>query len=85
MPPDTDMEALMREKGIPFFGLESRDPIQEFDFIGFTLQYELSFTGVLNMLDLAGVPLHACDRDDDCPLVGGRAVRLQPGTAGGFL
>lgn len=69
--PDTDMEALMREKGIPLFGLESRDPIQEFDFIGFTLQYELSFTGVLNMLDLAGVPLHACDRDDDCPLVVG--------------
>ena len=69
--PDTDMEALMREKGIPLFGLESRDPIREFDFIGFTLQYELSFTGVLNMLDLAGVPLHACDRDDDCPLVVG--------------
>ena len=69
--PDTDMEALMRERGIPLFGLESRDPIREFDFVGFTLQYELSYTGVLNMLDLAGIPLHASERGDDCPLVVG--------------
>ncbi len=69
--PDTDMEALMRERGIPLFGLESRDPIREFDFVGFTLQYELSYTGVLNMLDLAGIPLHAAERRDDCPLVVG--------------
>ena len=69
--PDTDMEALMRERGIPLFGLESRDPIREFDFVGFTLQYELSYTGVLNMLDLAGIPLHAAERGDDCPLVVG--------------
>ena len=74
--PDTDMEALMRERGIPLFGLESREPIREFDFVGFTLQYELSYTGVLNMLDLAGIPLHAAERGDDCPLVvgGGRCV-----------
>ncbi len=69
--PDTDMEALMRERGIPLFGLESRDPIRKFDFVGFTLQYELSYTGVLNMLDLAGIPLHASERGDDCPLVVG--------------
>ena len=69
--PDTDMEALMRERGIPLFGLEIRDPIREFDFVGFTLQYELSYTGVLNMLDLAGIPLHAAERGDDCPLVVG--------------
>ena len=69
--PDTDMEALMRERGIPLFGLESREPIREFDFVGFTLQYELSYTGVLNMLDLAGIPLHAAERGDDCPLVVG--------------
>lgn len=69
--PDTDMETLMRERRIPLFGLESRDPIREFDFVGFTLQYELSYTGVLNMLDLAGIPLHAAERGDDCPLVVG--------------
>ena len=67
--PDTDMEALMRERGISLFGLESRDPIAAFDFIGFTLQYELSFTAVLNMLDLAGIPLRSADREDGCPLV----------------
>lgn len=67
--PDTDMEAAMRENEIPLFALESRDPLREFDFIGFTLQYELSFTAVLHMLDLAGLPLRAADRDDSCPLV----------------
>ena len=67
--PDTDMEAIMRERHIPLFGLESRDPIRDFDFIGFTLQYELSYTAVLNMLDLAGVPLRSADRGDDMPLV----------------
>ena len=67
--PDKDMENLMRANHIPLFGLESRDPIREFDFIGFTLQYEMSYTTVLNMLDLAGLPLHAADRDESCPLV----------------
>ena len=67
--PDTDMEALMREHKIPLFGLESRDPIREFDFIGFTVQYELCYTAMLNMLDLAGVPLRAADRDESFPLV----------------
>ncbi len=67
--PDTDMEKQMREKNIPLFGLESRDPIAGFDFIGFTLQYELCYTSVLNMLDLAGVPLRAADRGDAHPLV----------------
>ena len=67
--PDTDMEALMRQHGIPLFGLESRDPIRDFDFIGFTVQYELCYTAMLNMLDLAGVPLRAADRDESFPLV----------------
>ena len=62
--PDTDMEAVMREKDIPLFGLESRDALTDFDVIGFTLQYELCYTNVLNMLDLAKVPLRACDRGD---------------------
>ncbi len=69
--PDTDMENLMRENGIPLYGLESRDPIADFDFVGFTLQYELSYTGVLNMLDLAGIPLRAAERDETFPLVVG--------------
>lgn len=59
----------MRERHIDLFGLESRDSIRNFDFIGFTLQYEMSYTGVLNMLELAGVPLLAKDRDDSCPIV----------------
>lgn len=67
--PDRDMEALMREKDIRLFGLESRDPIDGFDFIGFTLQYEMCYTTVLNMLDLAGVPMRAADRDERYPLV----------------
>ena len=67
--PWTDFEAKMRENNIPLFALESRDSIKDFDFIGFTLQYELSYTNVLNMLDLAGVPLRSEDRKDLSPLV----------------
>ncbi|MFV0400625.1 MAG: TIGR03960 family B12-binding radical SAM protein [Oscillospiraceae bacterium] len=67
--PDADMEALMREKDIPLYGLESLDPIREFDMIGFTLQYELSFTTVLNMLDLAGLPIRSADRPALTPIV----------------
>ena len=67
--PWVDMEGIMREKEIPLYGLESGDPIKDFDFIGFTLQYELSFTNVLNMLDLAGVPLRSEDRGELWPLV----------------
>ena len=60
--PWTDMEAMMREAGIPLYGLESGDPVSDFDIIGFTLQYELSYSNVLNMLELSGIPLLACDR-----------------------
>lgn len=69
--PDTDMEALMRQNGVKLFGLESRDPIDTFDFLGFTLQYELCYTTILNMLDLAGLPVRAADRDERFPLVVG--------------
>lgn len=69
--PGVDFEQLMRENDIPLYGLESLDPIKEFDFIGFTIQYELSYTNILNMLDLAQVPMFARDRDDSCPLVCG--------------
>lgn len=72
--PWVDFEALMREDDIPLYGLESLDPIRDFDFIGFTVQYELSYTNILNMLELAGVPLLSKDRGEDCPIVmaGGR-------------
>ncbi|NLL63449.1 MAG: TIGR03960 family B12-binding radical SAM protein [Ruminococcaceae bacterium] len=67
--PDIDMEAQMRKEGIPLFALESKDALTEFDVIGFTLQYELSFSTVLNMLDLAGIPLLAKERKDLSNLV----------------
>ncbi len=60
--PDEDFEKIMRENGIPLYALESLDPIKDFDFIGFTMQYELSYTNVLNMLDLAEIPVFAKDR-----------------------
>lgn len=63
--PGEDFEAVMRENNIPLYALESLDPIKDFDFIGFTMQYELSYTNVLNMLDLAGIPLFAKDRTQE--------------------
>jgi len=62
--PDTDFEELMREEKIPLYALESLTPVAEFDMIGFTLQYELAYTNILNMLDLAGIPIYAKDRGD---------------------
>lgn len=68
--PSVDFEALMRENDIPLYALESLDPVREFDMVGFTLQYELSYTNILNMLDLAGIPLYAADRGETlAPLV----------------
>lgn len=67
--PAEDMEDQMRRNQIPLFALESRDPIKDFDFIGFTLQYELSYTNVLNMLDLAKVPLLSRERGEAHPIV----------------
>ena len=67
--PWTDFEALMREKGLPLYGLESLDPLREFDVIGFSLQYELSYTNVLNMLDLSGLNPLAAERAEDDPVI----------------
>lgn len=67
--PWVDMEAEMRQAGIPLYALESMQPVAGFDVLGFTLQYELSYTNILNMLDLAGIPLLAADRDTTHPLV----------------
>lgn len=63
--PSEDFEKIMRENDIPLYALESLDPIKDFDFIGFTMQYELSYTNVLNMLDLAGIPVYTRDRTDE--------------------
>ncbi|HBN83147.1 MAG TPA: TIGR03960 family B12-binding radical SAM protein, partial [Clostridiales bacterium] len=67
--PKTDMEQIMREEGISLYALESKDPLSDFDFLGFTLQYEMCYTNVLNMLDLGNVPLLAKDRTKDHPFV----------------
>lgn len=67
--PLNDMEALMRENNIPLFALETKMPVKQADIWGFTLQYELSYTNILNMLDLAGVSIKSADRGEDEPLV----------------
>ncbi len=77
--PWPDMEAKLREYDIPLYSLESFTPLNEFDIIGFTLQYELTYTNILNMLDMAGVPLWAGERCDDDPLVlGGGPCSCNP-------
>lgn len=67
--PWTDLSAIMRDEGIPLFALESYEPLRDFDMLGFTLTHELAITNVLEALDLAGIPLHAAERDNDRPLV----------------
>lgn len=74
--PWLDMEKAMRENGIPLFTLESTIPLKEFDIVGFTMPYETLYTNVLNALDLAGIPIHAINRDEKSPIIiaGGHAV-----------
>jgi radical SAM family uncharacterized protein len=67
--PWVDMESEMRKHNVPLFSLESYTPLSKFDILGFTLQYEMSFTNILNMLDLAGIPLLSSERDATFPLV----------------
>ena len=67
--PMTDMEELLREHNLHLFSLESYRPLKEFDILGFTLQYEMSYTNILNMLDLAGIPLRTEDRGQKYPLI----------------
>lgn len=74
--PMEDMEDLMRENNVPLFSLESKKELKDFDIIGFSLSYELSYTNMLNALDLAGIPLRVEDRDESHPIVmaGGTCV-----------
>lgn len=67
--PWVDMEEKMRQHNIPLYALETGDAIRSFDFVGFTLQYEMSYTNIINMLDLAGIPIWSKDRDENCPIV----------------
>ena len=67
--PDADMADGMRREKIPLFSLESRHALSNFDIVGFTLQYEMSYTNILEMLDLGGIPLEGKDRPEDAPFV----------------
>ncbi len=74
--PAPDMEAMLRERGLPLFLLESKDPVGAMDLVGITLQSELTFSNIVNAIDLAGFPVRTCNRGDDAPLffAGGPAV-----------
>ncbi len=77
--PWVDLDAVMREQKIPLFALESQDPVKEFDFLGITLQYEMCYTNILQILDLSGIPLHADARTDSDPIViGGGPCAYNP-------
>ena len=77
--PWTDLDRIMRERKIPLFALESQDPVKEFDFLGITLQYEMCYTNILQVLDLSGIPLAAEERTDEDPIViGGGPCTYNP-------
>jgi len=77
--PWTDLDKLMREHQIPLFALESQDPVKDFDFLGITLQYEMCYTNILQILELSGIPLHAAGRSESDPIViGGGPCAYNP-------
>lgn len=77
--PWIDLDAIMRRENIPLFALESQDPVKEFDFLGITIQYEMCYTNILQILDLAHIPLNMADRGEDCPIViGGGPCTYNP-------
>lgn len=77
--PWPDMDKVMREKKIPLFALESQDPVRNFDFLGITIQYEMCYTNILQILDLSGIPLHASERTWEDPIViGGGPCTYNP-------
>lgn len=67
--PWTDLDQVMRQESLPLFALESQDPIKEFDFLGITIQYEMCYTNILQILDLGQIPLSAKERGEGCPIV----------------
>jgi len=77
--PWTDLDKIMREKQIPLFALESQEPVRNFDFLGITLQYEMCYTNILQVLDLSQIPLHSRDRGEGVPIViGGGPCAYNP-------
>lgn len=77
--PWVDLDKVMREEKIPLFALESQDPVRDFDFLGITIQYEMCYTNILQVLDLACIPLHAKDRTEEDPIViGGGPCAYNP-------
>ena len=77
--PWVDLDAIMRKENIPLFALESQDPVKDFDFLGITIQYEMCYTNILQVLDLAKIPLLAEERGNDCPIViGGGPCTYNP-------
>ena len=77
--PWVDLDRIMRREHIPLFALESQDPIRDFDFLGITLQYEMCYTNILQVLDLSGIPLLARERGDESPIViGGGPCAYNP-------
>ncbi|MBU0729973.1 MAG: TIGR03960 family B12-binding radical SAM protein [Proteobacteria bacterium] len=84
--PDKDLEDLLREKKEPLFSLESKKPLADFDIIGITLPYELCYTNILTILDLAGIPFRAAERNLDFPLViGGGPCAFHPEPVADFF
>ena len=77
--PWVDLDAIMRKEHIPLFALESQDPIKKFDFLGITIQYEMCYTNILQVLDLSGIPLLSKDRSEEDPIViGGGPCTYNP-------
>ena len=77
--PWTDLDRVMREKQIPLFALESQEPVRNFDFLGITIQYEMCYTNILQVLDLAQIPIFASEREEDSPIViGGGPCAYNP-------
>ncbi len=77
--PWVDLDQIMRKEQIPLFALESQDPVKEFDFLGITIQYEMCYTNILQVLDLAGIPLLAVERTEEDPIViGGGPCTYNP-------
>ncbi|MGN0252630.1 MAG: TIGR03960 family B12-binding radical SAM protein [Oliverpabstia sp.] len=77
--PWPDLDKIMREQNIPLFALESQDPVKNFDFLGITIQYEMCYTNILQILDLSGIPMQAGDRTEDDPIViGGGPCAYNP-------
>ena len=77
--PWTDLDKVLREKNIPLFALESQDPVRDFDFLGITIQFEMCYTNILQILDLSRIPLHSSDRTEKDPFViGGGPCTCNP-------